>query len=85
MTKDKIAQDAYRKLIYFYKDKIKVHFKDFNDIFYNGLVIDLNDASKIMILIENVKGTIPILLEDVNPDSICKYKEVGEWAKDMAL
>lgn len=78
MTKDKIAQDAYRKLIYFYKDKIKVHFKDFNDIFYNGLVIDLNDASKIMILIENVKGTIPILLEDVNPDSICKYKEVGE-------
>ena len=78
MTNDKIANDSYRKLIYFYENKIRIHFKDFDNIFYNGLIVDLNENKKIMVLSENVKGTMPILLEFINPDSIREYKEVEE-------
>jgi len=77
MTKDKIAGDAYRKLVYFFENKIKIHFKDFDKIFYNGLIIDLNEKKKTMVLMERIKGTIPILLEFVNPDSISEYKEIS--------
>lgn len=77
MTKDKIAQDSYRKLLYFFENKIRIHFKDFDEIFYNGLIIDLNGEKKTMVFVEDVKGTMPILLEFVNPDSIREYRRVG--------
>ena len=77
MTKDKIAYDSYRKLIYFFKNEIKVHFKDFDEIFYNGIIIDLNEEKFTMVLAEDIKGTMPILLEFVNPDSIREYTKVG--------
>ena len=78
MTKEKIAIENYRKLLYFFENKLNVHFKDFDDIFYNGLIIDLNEEKKTMVLDENLKGTIPILLEFINPNSISQYKERGE-------
>lgn len=70
MTKDKIAHDSYRKLLYFFENKIPIHFKDFDDIFYNGLILDLNKEKLTMVLQERVKGTMPVLLEYINPDSI---------------
>lgn len=76
MTKDKTAQDSFRKLIYFYKNQIPIHFKDLDNIFYNGLIIDLNKNKLTMVLHEHIKGTIPILLEFINPDSIREFKEV---------
>ena len=78
MTDDKIANDSYRKFIYFFENKIKVHFKDLDEIFYNGLIIDLSKDKSTMVLAENVKGTMPILLECVNPDSIRKFTEKKE-------
>ena len=75
MTKEKIANDSYRKLVYFFENKIKIHFKDFDEIFYNGLIIDLNEEKKTMILDERMKGMMPIILECVNPDSIRKFEE----------
>jgi len=78
MTKDKIAKDSFRKLIYFFKNKIKIHFKDMDNIFYNGLIIDLNENKLTMVLDETIKGTMPILLECINPESIRKFKEVRE-------
>jgi len=77
MTNAKIAHDSYRKLIYFFENKIEVHFKDFDDIFYNGMIIDLNEHKLTMVLSERVKGTIPILLEFINPDSIVKCEARG--------
>lgn len=74
MTKEKIAEESYRKLVYFFENKIKVHFKDFDEIFYNGLIIDLNEDKKIMVLDERMKGMMPILLEFINPDSIRKFE-----------
>jgi hypothetical protein len=75
MTKDKIAHDTYRKLKVFYDNKILVHFKDFNEIFYNGEIISLDQIGLSMLFKENKRGTIPFLLEEINPDSIVKFKE----------
>ena len=70
------GKENFRKLSYFYENKINVHFKDFNNIFYNGAILDLNEKKLILILRERMKGEIPILLEDINPDSIRKFEEV---------
>lgn len=77
MTNDKTAEESYRKLVYFFENKIKVHFKDLDEIFYNGLIIDLNNDKKTMVLDERMKGMIPILLEFINPDSIRKFEVRG--------
>jgi len=75
MTDDKIAHESYRKILYFFENKIKVHFKDFDEIFYNGLILDLNENKLTMVLKERVKGTMPFLLEKIKPDSIRKMEE----------
>ena len=67
----------YRKLTYFFKNKIKVHFKDLDEIFYNGTIIDLDEKKLCMVLRERIKGTIPILLEFINTESIAEFKEEG--------
>jgi len=77
MTNDK-GSKIYRKFLYFYENKIEVHFKDLNEIFYNGLILDLNKDKDFLILSERKRGTIPILLEFINDNSIEKFKEVGK-------
>ena len=74
MTNDKTAHDSYRKFLYFFQNEISVHFKDLDNIFYNGLIIDLDEKKLTMVLNEEVKGTMPILLEFVNPDTIRERK-----------
>ena len=76
MTNDKIGYDSYRKLLYFFENKIQVHFKDLDEVFYNGLILDLNEEKLTMVFTERVKGTMPILLECINPESIRKFTEV---------
>jgi len=66
---------VYRKLLYFYENKLKVHFKDFNEIFYNGEIIDISEEKLTLVLKERVMGTLPFLLEQINPDSIYEFKE----------
>ena len=75
---DEKGQKVYRKLIYFFENNLKVHFKDLDKIFYNGIIIDLNENKLTLILRERIRGTIPILLEAINPDSIEEFKEIVE-------
>ncbi len=72
------GQKVYRKLLYFYENNLQVHFKDLDKIFFNGLILDLNENKLTLVLNERVRGTMPILLEAINPDSIEEFKEVGE-------
>ena len=74
MTNDKIANDTYRKLLYFFENKIEVHFKDLDEIFYNGLIVDLNEKQQTLVLDERIKGMMPILLEFINSDSIRQFE-----------
>lgn len=73
---NEIGQKIYRQLLYFFDNKIEIHFKDLDKIFYNGLIIDLSEQKLTMVLAERVRGTIPILLENINPNSIQEFKEV---------
>ncbi len=77
MTNEK-GQNIYRKLLYFFENKIKVHFKDLDEIFYNGLILDLNESKQTLVLQERVRGTIPLLLEFLNENSIEEFKERRE-------
>lgn len=72
------GQNNYRKLLYYFENKVLVHFKDLDNIFYNGLIIDLNEEKLTMVLSERIRGEIPILLEDINEDSIIKFEEKGK-------
>lgn len=71
------ALKSFRKLLYFYDNKILVHFKDINEIFYNGNILDLNEDKLCMVLNERVNGMMPLLLEQINPDTIKQFKEKG--------
>ena len=75
---NEIGQINYRKLIYFFEKKILIHFKDLDNIFYNGLILDLSEEKLTMVIRERVRGEIPILLECINPNSITKFTEVRE-------
>jgi len=77
MTND-INKEVFRKLYYFFEEQRPVHFKDKDGIFYNGFIIDLSEEKYTMVLKERVKGTMPILLECIRPDSIREFKEVKE-------
>ena len=75
---EEIGQRNYRKLLYFFKNKKEVHFRDLNGIFYNGLIIDLNEKKLTMVLRERINGILPLLLEDIQTDSISEFKEKNE-------
>ncbi len=74
---NEIGQKNYRKLLYFFENKIKVHFKDLDEIFYNGLILDLNEEKLTMLLQERIRGNIPLLLEFIRSDSIQEFKDRG--------
>ncbi len=75
---NEIGHRNYRKLLYFFENKIKIHFKDLDKIFYNGIILDMNEKQLTMVFQERVKGNIPMLLEFIKTDSIQKFREVGE-------
>ena len=63
----------YRKLLYYFENQKKVYFKvKINNqyLFRIGLIIDLNEEKKFLVIKENVLGEIPILFEDIKEDSI---------------
>lgn len=72
--KNEIGQRNYRKLLYYFENKIQIHFKDLDGIFYNGLILDLNEEKLTLVLKERVRSEIPLLLEFINPNSITKFK-----------
>ena len=66
----------YRKLLYYFENKIPVHINS-KFGFRNGLILDLNEK-KLTVVLQDIKNTTPILLEDIYEDSIDKVKGVGK-------
>jgi len=75
---NEIGQKNYRILSYYFENKIKIHFKDLDNIFYNGFILDLNARKLTLVLKERIKGEIPLLLEHIKTDSIVAFKEEVE-------
>jgi len=69
------GKQAYRKLLYFFENKLPVHIVLSDNSWHNGIILDLNEKMLSMVLQEFVEGNIPILLENVNPDLIKPYQK----------
>jgi len=74
---NEIGKQVYRKLIYFFKNKLPVHFSLYSGGWKNGYLIDLNEKELTLVLKEFVEGELPFLLENIKLDSIVRYKEKG--------
>ena len=72
------GQQVYRKLLYFFKNKIPVHFSLYSGGWKNGYIIDLSKDMLTLVLQEFVEGELPFLLENIKLNTIVKFKEKGE-------
>ena len=69
----------YRRLLYYQEKHIAVHFDlDTKHEWCNGTIIDLDKRKLTLVLNEFKKGEYPILLEDINEESIEPYVSKGE-------
>ena len=75
---DEIGKKVFRKLLYFYENEIPVHFDLISNGWKNGKIKELNEERLTFILEENLEGELHFLCEEVDPDSIVKFKERGE-------
>ncbi len=71
--KDEIGQSNYRKLLYYFENKIKIHFKDSDNIFYNGLILEHSD--KHLIMNDRVVGDVFVFYSEIK--KIDNYKEIS--------
>jgi len=66
----------YRKLLYYFENKISVHINSTFG-FRNGIIVDLSET-KLTVVIDDKKECSPMLLEDIYEDSIDKVREEGK-------
>lgn len=71
---------AYRKLVYFFENEIPIHFSLVNGGWKNGTIKELIKPELTLILNEFEEGELSFLLEDINIDSIKRFrpKEVNK-------
>ena len=72
---NEIGKNVYRKLLYFFENKLPVHIVLTDNSWHNGIIIDLNEERLSMVLQEFVEGNLPILLENVSLDLIKPYQK----------
>lgn len=75
--KNEIGEKVYRKLLWFYKEKIPIHFCLLNKYGWkNGEIIDLDKRKLTLVLKEFKEGNLPFLLEEINIDTIKPFKKL---------
>ncbi len=72
---NELGTQAYRKLLYFFENKIIVHFSLYSGGWKNGLILDLSEDKLTLVLKENVEGELPFLCEDIIINSIKPFKK----------
>lgn len=73
-----VGYQVYRKLLYFFENNLPVHFKCFDGVWYNGIILDLSETKLTLVLKEFMNGDTPFLLEHINPEKIVGYIKKGE-------
>lgn len=70
-----------RKLEFFKNNGKKIHIRIIKGgdagFFRNGFVLDVSFVQKCFVFVDDVKGELPYLFEEVDVDSIVGYKEKG--------
>lgn len=69
------AKRVFRKLNSFLQVDIPVHFKLLDGKFRNGIILDLDLNKCTLVLKEDMLGNLPILLEEIDIESICERRK----------
>ena len=75
---NELGKQVYRKLSYFFENKIPIHFSLNSGGWKNGIILDLSETKLTLVLKEFVEGELPFLLENINLDSIKPFREKEE-------
>ena len=71
---NEIGKKVYRKLLFFQKKKIPIHFCLLDRYGWkNGEIIDLDEKKLTLVLKEFKEGELPFLLEEINIDTIKQF------------
>ncbi len=76
--KNELGTQSFRKLNYYFENKIMVHFKLYSGGWKNGTILDLNENKLTLVLNERIEGELPFLCEDVITESIKPFTEKPE-------
>jgi len=76
--KNEKGKQVFRKLIYFHENKIPIHFNLISGGWKNGEIISLSEDKLTLVLNEFVEGELPFLLENIDVNSIVKFREKEE-------
>jgi len=71
------GKQVFRKLSYYFENKIMVHFCLIRGGWKNGEILDLNEKKLCMVLKERVEGDLPFILEDIDVNSIRPFRRLG--------
>ena len=77
---NELGTKVYRKLLYFFENKLPIHFDLCNGGWKNGEILDLSEKKLTLVLREFKEGELPFLLEDINCDSIKLFREKEDGA-----
>lgn len=69
------GKQVFRKLTYFFENKIPIHFSLYSGGWKNGIILDLNEQKLTLVLKEFIEGELPFLLENIILDSIKRFTE----------
>lgn len=58
-------EDIYKKLEYYLSRCIRIHLTCSNNIFYNGVVIDLKIEEDFFVFLDDRLGEIPVLFDEI--------------------
>lgn len=72
------GKQAFRKLVYFQENKIPIHFSLISGGWKNGKIVSLSEDKLTLVLNEFVEGELPFLLENIDVNSIVKFREKEE-------
>ena len=78
---NELGKQVFRKLVYFQENKLPIHFNLISGGWKNGEIINLNEDKLTLVLNEFVEGELLFLLENININSIVKFREKGESNK----
>lgn len=68
------GSQVYRKLYYYFENKIPIHFCLVRGGWKNGLILDLNEQKLTLVLSEFVEGTLPFLCEEIDFRTIEEFR-----------